>query len=103
MNLRAISHLLPVPTLWMTSCANPATDRLPESRIERQMIGLLEKFDRWDLDGSGKLTINELSEAERISGIPAQDILKFYDTDRDGAIALHEAQAAYQRRVQQRP
>jgi len=89
--------------LALGSCADTsATDRIPESRIERQMIGLLEKFDRWDYNGDGRLTIDELDEAAKTSGIPAKDILDFYDTNKDGAITLHEAQAAYQRRVEQR-
>lgn len=66
------------------------------------MIGLLEKFDRWDYNGDGRLTLGELGEASSISGIPPQDILAFYDTNKDGAITLIEAQAAYQRRVEQR-
>lgn len=103
MNPHAISQILPIPMLWLTCCAAPPTERVPQSPMERQMIGLLEKFDRWDLDGNGKLTLAELSDAERISGIPAQDILKFYDTNQDGAITLREAQAAYQRRIEQRP
>jgi hypothetical protein len=69
----------------------------PESRVERQMIGLLEKFDRWDLNGDGRLTIDELDEASRISGMPASEILSFYDANSDGAITLVEAQAAYAR------
>ncbi|MFU8892774.1 MAG: hypothetical protein ACNA8L_04010 [Luteolibacter sp.] len=89
--------------LAVISCASPSTDRIPETRIERQMIGLLEKFDRWDYNGDGRLTLDELGEASQASGIPAQDILAFYDTNQDGGISLAEAQAAYQRRVEQRP
>jgi len=84
-------------------CATPSSDRIPENRTERQMIGLLEKFDRWDYNGDGRLTIDELDEASRISGVPAQDILNYYDTNKDGAITLREAQAAYERRIEQRP
>jgi hypothetical protein len=95
--------LLPIALfLFLAGCTSPQSDRIPESRIERQMVGLLEKFDRWDYNGDGKLTLDELDEASKISGIPAEDILKFYDTDQDGAITLREAQAAYNRRVLQR-
>ncbi len=95
--------ILPLaPLFFAPGCADPQSDRIPENRLERQMVGLLEKFDRWDENGDGKLTGNELDEAARISGIPAPEILKFYDTDNDGAITLREAQAAYARRVEQR-
>lgn len=66
------------------------------------MLGLIEKFDRWDIDGDGRLDIDELTAASKITGIPPQEILEFYDTNNDGSITLREAQAAYQRRVNQR-
>lgn len=103
MNTSTICIFLSIPTLWMMSCATPQSDRIPESRIERQMMGFLEKFDRWDYNGDGKLTIGELNEAERISGVPSKDVLKFYDANQDGAITLREAQAAYTKRIEQRP
>ena len=86
--------------LMLAACAAPHTDEIPETRIQRQMIGLLEKFDRWDYNGDAKLTVNELGEATKLSGVPAADIIKFYDTDGDGGITLREAQAGYGRRVE---
>ncbi len=65
--------------------------------VERQMFGLIEKFDRWDYDGSGQLDASELKEAERISGIPADELIEFYDENGDGLISLREAQAGMER------
>lgn len=61
------------------------------------MIGLLEKFDRWDENGDGQLTASELKESQRITGHSPAAILEFYDTDRSGGISLKEAQKGYSR------
>ena len=61
------------------------------------MIGLLEKFDRWDFNGDGQLTLSELKDAEELSGLPAADILAFYDSGKNGRISLVEAQAGMYR------
>lgn len=65
--------------------------------VKRQMIGLLEKFDRWDYNGDGQLSLSELKEAEELSGLPAADILAFYDTGKNGRISLAEAEAGMSR------
>lgn len=61
--------------------------------VKRQMVGLLEKFDRWDYNGDGQLNASELQEAEQVSGIPSADIIAFYDTSKNGRISLSEVQA----------
>ena len=61
------------------------------------MIGLLQKFDRWDYNGDGYLTASELKPAQKASGHKPAEILEFYDTNKDGRISLREAQAAYSR------
>ena len=61
------------------------------------MIGLLEKFDRWDYNGDGQLTLSELKEAEELSGLPAAEILAFYDTGKNERISLAEAEAGMSR------
>jgi Ca2+-binding EF-hand superfamily protein len=61
------------------------------------MIGLLEKFDRYDENGDGQLRLSELKQAEERTGQPAAEILAFYDTDKSGGITLREAQNAYSR------
>lgn len=65
--------------------------------VKRQMVGLLEKFDRWDYNGDGHLTASELNEAERLSGLPVDEIIAFYDTDEDGRISFREAQSGLSR------
>lgn len=93
-------HITLIAAGFAASCASTPDEPLddaPDTAVERQMIGLLEKFDRWDLNGDGRLTVDELGEAERISGKPAREILDFYDINRDGGITLAEAQAAYAR------
>lgn len=97
---RRLAPYLAVP-LFAAACAAPSTDVIPETRTQRQMIGLLEKFDRWDYNGDGRLTRDELAPATKLSGVPAAEILEFYDTNGDGGITLLEAQAGYRRRIQQ--
>ncbi len=79
--------------LGIASCAGGPDPITPESKVERQMVGLLQKFDRWDEDGNGRLTQSELKQAEQLSGRPTARIFEFYDTNRDGGISLREAQA----------
>jgi Ca2+-binding EF-hand superfamily protein len=83
--------------LALSSCNSGPGPITPQTRVERQMVGLLEKFDRWDEDGNGKLTASELKEAEKRSGQPAAKIIDFYDTNGDRAITLREAQDGYSR------
>ncbi|MEX1048409.1 MAG: EF-hand domain-containing protein [Akkermansiaceae bacterium] len=84
-------------TLALVSCARGPGPVVPQTPVERQMIGLLEKFDRYDDNGDGELQLSELKQAEELTGRPAARILAFYDTDRSGGISLREAQAGYAR------
>lgn len=61
------------------------------------MIGLLEKFDRWDENGDGQLVAKELKEAQKISGHQPKEIIEFYDTNRNDGISLTEAQSGFSR------
>lgn len=61
------------------------------------MVGLTEKFDRWDENGNGQLSSSELQQAEQISGVPAAKIIDFYDANGDGMISLRESQHAISR------
>lgn len=70
---------------------------VPTSTVERQMIGLLQKFDLWDDDGSGFLERGELVAGLVGTPYTSQQMLDFYDTNRDGRISLREAQSGYQR------
>ncbi len=61
------------------------------------MIGLLEKFDRYDLDGNGQLDSHELLAAQKSTGHPPAEIIAFYDQDKNGTISLREAQRGFSR------
>lgn len=77
----------------LTSCLS----NNPQTVTERKMIGLMEKFDRWDEDGNGKLKHSELTKGLIGTDHNPTNVLKFYDTNRDGSISLREAQAGYSR------
>jgi Ca2+-binding EF-hand superfamily protein len=86
------------------SCSPEPGPVVPKSPMERQMIGLLEKFDRWDDNGDGQLDVSELTYGiNSLRGKPQQvsytaaEVLDFYDTNHDGKISLTEAQAGYKR------
>lgn len=83
--------------LAMASCSSAPGPVVPETKVERQMIGLLEKFDRWDLNGDGQLDANELKAAQKVTGHSPQEILDFYDVDRSGGVSLREAQRGFKR------
>jgi hypothetical protein len=97
--------LLSVPLIFtVASCASGPGPVTPENRTERQMLGLLEKFDRWDDDGNGELTAKEVDHGiNRFKGTPmkvnytGKQVVDFYDIDHSGAVSLREAQAGYHR------
>jgi Ca2+-binding EF-hand superfamily protein len=91
-------------TLLCVSCSSGLGPVVPKTKVERQMIGLLEKFDRWDYDGDGFLDRKELSEGiAGLRGKPqevsytAEEVIDFYDTNHDRKISIMEAQAGYKR------
>lgn len=72
--------------------------------MQRQMVGLMEKFDRWDYNGDGQLSKKELNQGiQGLKGKPQQvnytatEVLEFYDTNKNGTISLAEAQDGYNR------
>ncbi len=72
--------------------------------MQRQMVGLLEKFDRWDYNGDGLLSKKEVNDGIRsLKGKPQQvnytsdEVMDFYDSNKDGKISLAEAQDGYRR------
>ena len=81
----------------LAACASTPGPVVPETRVERQMIGLLEKFDRYDLDGNGQLDSKELLAAQKSTGHPPAEIIEFYDANKNGTISLREAQKGYAR------
>jgi hypothetical protein len=87
-----------------TSCHPNIGPVVPKTPVERQMIGLLEKFDRWDYNGDGRLDQKELSQGiQSLKGKPqevdysAVEVLEFYDANKDGKVSLKEAQEGYSR------
>ncbi len=101
-----IRILLPAAALF-ASCSPGLGPVVPQTPIERQMLGLLEKFDRWDDDGDGSLSRREIDHGiASLKGKPQQvnystdQVMEFYDTNRDGKISLAEGQAGYGRSVE---
>ena len=83
--------------LAIASCAHGPGPITPKTKVERQMVGLLQKFDRWDENGDGYLTAPELKPAAKISGQAPAKIVGFYDTNHDHQISLQEAQDGFSR------
>lgn len=94
-----------VPLIFsVAACVSGPGPVTPENLTERQMLGLLEKFDRWDDDGDGELTAKEVDHGiNRFKGTPmkvnytGKQVVDFYDTDHSGTVSLREAQAGYHR------
>ncbi len=88
----------PIPLFAvLAACAPKPGPIVPETRVEKQMIGLLEKFDRYDLDGNGQLDAKELLAAQASTGHAPAEIIEFYDRDKSGTISLREAQRGFAR------
>ena len=94
-----IARVSVLAAILLAACSPPADPGpdVPQTIIQRKMIGLMQKFDRWDDDGNGELDHAEL--AAGLAGTEHQPdrVIAFYDTDRNGRISLHEAQAGYAR------
>jgi Ca2+-binding EF-hand superfamily protein len=94
-------------SLLIVSCGTPE-NIVPESPKERKMFAFLEKFDRFDYDGNGKLTKKEVRQGLKESDVPGvtdQEIdrgFAEFDTNKDGAISFREAQGGLRRAVAER-
>lgn len=86
-----------VPLLAVVGCVSKPGPIVPETRVEKQMIGLLEKFDLYDLDGNGQLDAKELATAQKSTGHKPAEIIAFYDKSGNGTISLREAQRGFSR------
>ena len=85
------------PMVGLASCL-PNTNQPPP--IHRKMLGLVEKFDRFDENGDGQLTRKELEAGVKSVGTvhltkdQYDRVMMVYDTDKNHKISLREAQAA---------
>ena len=81
----------------IVSCSTAPGPITPTTRVERQMMGLLKKFDRGDKNGDGYLTEVEWVKTKEIPGHTPTEVIDFYDTDGDRRISLKEAQKGLNR------
>ncbi|MBK1828403.1 EF-hand domain-containing protein [Haloferula rosea] len=94
-----MKHLLPL-TLILASCGPAKLD--PESEIarNRKIMALQEKFDRFDYNADGGLTLAEVKQGVKesdVGGITNEEIVslfKHYDVNKDGSISRWESQHA---------
>lgn len=84
-------------SLLAGSCSSGPGPAVPHNKTERQMLGLLQKFDRWDDNGDGELDQDELTAALVDTPYKAANVIDFYDTGGNRRISLREAQAGYKR------
>lgn len=100
--------LLPaITTFLLAACASSTGSAVPETKSERQMLGLMEKFDRWDYNGNGLLSIKEIHDGlnslkgtSRAVKFTAAEVVEFYDRNGDKSVSLREAQAGYRNTTQ---
>jgi len=82
------------------SCVSSESD--PESEVaqNRKIMALQEKFDRFDYNGDGGLTLAEVQqgvEESQVAGVTNEEIVglfKHYDVNKDGSISRWESQHA---------
>lgn len=92
--------ILPVlSAILCCACTHNSVPAEPTTPVERQMLGLLQKFDLWDEDGDGELDQAEIARGleERGSTYKPEGVIDFYDTSGNGKISLREAQAGFKR------
>lgn len=94
-------------TSLLAACASGTGSAIPETNSEKQMLGLMEKFDRWDYDGNGLLSskeidvgITSLKNTSRAVTFTAAEVVEFYDRNGDKSVSLREAQAGYRNTTQ---
>ena len=91
-----MKHLCLLPVMFV-ACTHHS-DPHSGAAHGRKMMGLLEKFDRFDYDGNGSLTRKEIDlgikEAAVVQLEPAEvdAMMKHYDVNPDGKITRWEAE-----------
>jgi Ca2+-binding EF-hand superfamily protein len=92
-----MKHCLPLPLL-LAACV--PSDPHSEAAHGRKVMGLQEKFDRFDYNADGKLTRQEIEQGIRetgVTGVTAAEIdsmFAHYDLNKDGGISRWETQHA---------
>lgn len=102
------THLLATLAVCSLAACSPGPGTaIPETHSEKQMLGLMEKFDRWDTNGDGELSVREINVgiadikgSTKAVTYKAADVVKYYDKNGDNKVSLHEAQAGYHRTTQ---
>jgi hypothetical protein len=79
------------------ACSTSHIPKVPKTPTERKMLGLLQKFDLWDLDGNGELDEAELAAGLKGTSHNPKQVIDFYDTNGNGSISLKEAQDGFKR------
>lgn len=94
-----MKYLLPMPFL-IVACAQPQPDPHSEAAHGRKVMGLQEKFDRFDYNADGKLTRREIEQGIKETGVTGvtpveiETMLEHYDLNKDGGISRWETQHA---------
>jgi Ca2+-binding EF-hand superfamily protein len=92
-----MKYLIPC-TLMLSACT--PVDPHSEAAHGRKVMGLQEKFDRFDYNADGKITRNEAEIGIKESGVTGvsdeelDSMMKHYDVNNDGAISRWETQRA---------
>lgn len=91
--------MLLAPTLLIALLAACAPSPTTPAARQRQMFGLVEKFDRYDENGDGYLNRSELTRGVNNAGgsiqltkAKARKVIKAYDLNGDRRISQTEAQ-----------
>lgn len=90
--------------LWLApllvSCGPDRLDPQSEIARNRKIMALQEKFDRFDYNADGGLTLQEIRQGVQESGVTGVTdeelvrLFKHYDVNRDGSISRWESQHA---------
>jgi Ca2+-binding EF-hand superfamily protein len=92
-------YLLPLLPLLPAACVQKP-DPHSEAAHGRKLMGLQEKFDRFDYNADGKLTRREIEQGIKESGVTGvtneevQAMMENYDVNKDGGISRWETERA---------
>ena len=90
--------LFVVPLVLVSACVR--SDPHSEAAHGRKVMALQEKFDRFDYNGDSLLARAEIEQGIRetdVTGVSKEeldDLMRYYDVNKDGAISRWETQRA---------